>query len=195
MADPEVARQNQLRNIQIRTGKTIVELHEAVAASGLTKVGQQRTLLMEQFALGYGDANMVALFFGKPLPALDGPATVTPQGTASDPLVEIYSGAKVKLLPLHGAVLDMVRVIGAFEASPKKSYISLRRKKQFALIQPSTATRLDVGINLKDTAPAGRLEAAGSFNAMVSHRVRLENATDINAELVGWLKAAYDQAG
>jgi hypothetical protein len=57
MADPDAARLNQLRNIQAKTGKTIVELHRVLATSGLDKVGQYRTLLMERFALGYGDAN------------------------------------------------------------------------------------------------------------------------------------------
>ena len=81
------------------------------------------------------------------------------------------------------------------EFSPKKTYVSLRRSKQFALVQPSTPERLDVGINLKGAAPGGRLEASGSFNAMVSHRVRVTAASDIDAELLGWLRAAYDAAG
>ena len=79
--------------------------------------------------------------------------------------------------------------------APKKTYVSLRRKKQFALIQPSTKTRVDLGINLKGKNPGGRLEASGSFNAMVSHRVRLESPGDVNAEVVGWLKEAFGQAG
>jgi hypothetical protein len=51
-----------------------------------------------------------------------------------------------------------------------------------------------VGINLKGVSPQGRLEASGSFNAMVSHRVRVAKAAEIDAELIGWLRAAYDQA-
>lgn len=72
--------------------------------------------------------------------------------------------------------------------------LSLRRSKQFGLIQPSTATRVDVGLNLKGTAPKGRLEASGSFNSMCTHRVRLEAAKDVDAELIGWLRKAYDNA-
>jgi hypothetical protein len=62
------------------------------------------------------------------------------------------------------------------------------------LIQPSTADRLDVGINLKGAAATARLEASGSFNAMVSHRVRVASAKDIDAQLIGWLREAYDKA-
>ncbi|MCF8880315.1 DUF5655 domain-containing protein [Hyphobacterium sp. SN044] len=81
------------------------------------------------------------------------------------------------------------------EIAPKKAYVSVRRKKQFAIFQPSTATRLDVGINLGEASPEGRLEASGSFNAMVSHRVRVEGADGIDADLEAWLKAGYDRAG
>ncbi|CUS02970.2 conserved protein of unknown function [Candidatus Promineifilum breve] len=65
---------------------------------------------------------------------------------------------------------------------------------QIRNIQPSTATRIDVGINLKGVEPAGRLEKSGSFNSMVSHRVRLSNANEVDDELIGWLRGAYETA-
>ena len=81
------------------------------------------------------------------------------------------------------------------ELSPKKGYVSLRRAKQFGLVQPSTKTRVDVGIQLKVVEPTDRLEASGSFNAMVSHRVRVTAASEVDDELIGWLRKAYDAAG
>jgi hypothetical protein len=88
-----------------------------------------------------------------------------------------------------------VRKFGAdVELDPKKAYVSVRRNKQFALVQPSTKTRVDVGIQLKGAPPAGRLEASGSWNAMVSHRVRVESVAEVDAELIGWLKEAYAKA-
>ena len=61
--------------------------------------------------------------------------------------------------------------------------MSLRRKKQSALVQPSTAKRFDLGLNLKGVAPEGRLEASGGFNAMCSHRVRLETLADLDEKV------------
>jgi hypothetical protein len=72
--------------------------------------------------------------------------------------------------------------------------VSLRRTKQFGLIQPATATRVDVGLVLKDVAPSGRLEASGSFNAMVTHRVRVGNVSEVDPELIAWLRQAYANA-
>ena len=81
------------------------------------------------------------------------------------------------------------------EFAPKKTYVSLRRARQFALVQPSTATRVDIGINLKGVLPLGKLEAAGTWNGMVSHRVRLITMADFNKDVKAWLKLAYEQAG
>jgi hypothetical protein len=80
------------------------------------------------------------------------------------------------------------------EATPKKGYVSLRRATQFATLHPSTKTRFDVGLKLKGVAPEGRLEAAGSWNAMMTHRVRLGSAAEVDAELLGWLRRAYEGA-
>ena len=89
----------------------------------------------------------------------------------------------------------MIQAVSTFgddvEVSPKKAYVSLRRNKQFAIIQPSTNTRVDVGINLKSAAATDRLEASGSFNSMVSHRVRLSKVSDIDRQLIKWLQEAY----
>lgn len=107
-----------------------------------------------------------------------------------------YTGNKAGLRPVLTALLAAVQAFGPdVEIAPKKTYVSLRRAKQFALVQPSTATRVDVGLNLGAAAAAGRLEASGSFSAMVSHRVRLASVADVDAELVGWLRTAYEAAG
>ncbi|MGB5578254.1 MAG: DUF5655 domain-containing protein, partial [Woeseiaceae bacterium] len=74
------------------------------------------------------------------------------------------------------------------------AYVSLRRSKQFALVQPSTKDRVDVGINLKGQPPTARLEKSGSFNTMVSHRVRVTKKGEVDADLKRWLKKAYDAA-
>ena len=106
----------------------------------------------------------------------------------------LYTGPKAALRPIHDRLLLEIRKSGDFEEAPKKTYVSYRRNKQFALIQASTATRVDLGINFKNEPVAGRLEASGSFNAMVSHRVRLSSPKDVDAEVKEWLKKAYDAA-
>ena len=48
MGDPEAATASQLRNIEGKTGKTFAQLCKLIADSELTKVGEQRAMLMEE---------------------------------------------------------------------------------------------------------------------------------------------------
>ncbi len=107
----------------------------------------------------------------------------------------MYSGKKAGLKPLHDALMTMITTFGDdIELAPKKGYVSLRRKKQFAMIQP-TATRIDVGLILKDMPTTERLKSAASFNALFTHRVRVSTINDLDAQVISWLKQAYDLAG
>ena len=79
------------------------------------------------------------------------------------------------------------------EVAPKKTYVSLRRNKQFAIVQPTTKTRVDLGLNLSDVDTSDRLEAAGSWNSMCSHRIRLTSADEVDEQVSQWLAQAYEQ--
>jgi hypothetical protein len=102
---------------------------------------------------------------------------------------------KSDLRPVYDAIIEGVTGFGQdVEIAPKKAYVILRTSKQFAIIQPSTKTSVDVGINLKRTDPDGRLEPSGSFNAMVTHRVRITVIEQVDEQLFQWLKSSYEAA-
>jgi hypothetical protein len=186
MSTIEEAKESAIRNLEEKTGKTIGEWIAAVKATGLAKHGQIVSHLKSEHGLTHGYANMVALR------AL---AAGEPDGEGDDLVSAQYAGPKAALKPIYDALVKAISGFGPdVELAPKKAYVSVRRRKQFAIIQPTTATRLDVGINLPGIAATGRLEPSGSFNAMLSHRVRPASADDIDPELVGWLRAAYDAA-
>ncbi len=63
------------------------------------------------------------------------------------------------------------------------------------MIQPTTATRIDLGLILKDVPATERLESAAGFNALFTHRVRVNTINDVDAQVISWLKQAYDLAG
>ena len=194
MADPQAATITQLRNIQAKTGRSIADLHAVLATSGLTKTGERRSLLMAQFQLGYGDANAVALFYGKPVPPLDGGPTPSPAAPQGDPLDALYTGPKAALRPLHDAVLALVHGFGSFEQAPKKAYVSLRRKKQFAMVGPATRTEVEIGLNAKALPAHPRLRVVPP-GGMCTHTVRLGQPADVDADLADWLRTAFDAAG
>lgn len=81
------------------------------------------------------------------------------------------------------------------EVAPKNAYVSLRRKKQFAILQPATKTRFEIGINLKGQPATGRLESITAANAMCSHKINLASIEEADKEVIQWLKRAYDSGG
>ncbi|MBL8343134.1 MAG: DUF4287 domain-containing protein [Rubrivivax sp.] len=194
MADPQAALLTQLRNIQAKTGKSIAALHTLLADTGLAKVGEKRSWLMEQFKLGYGDANTVALLVGKVPPGLDGAPAAAPAPEGGDPLDALYAGPKAHLREVHEAVMKVARGFGEFEEAPKKTYISLRRKKQFAMVGPATKDAVEVGLNAKDLPVHARLKVLPP-GGMCQVTTRIGSVKEVDAVLTGWLKQAFDAAG
>lgn len=188
MADKmQDAEASQWRNLETQTGKNRAQWIALANAKGFAKHGELVAWLKAEHQMGHGYANLIAV---RAREAASGGPTAD-----EDLLAAQYAGAKAGLRPLYDTVLAYVQTLGSdVEISPKKAYVSLRRSKQFALLQPSTATRLDLGLNLKGVEPSGKLEASGSFSAMCSHRVRLASAADFTEEVRGWLRLAYQAA-
>lgn len=187
MADLDKAVATQLANIEKRTGKSIDELAAIVRASGLTKHGEVVAMLKRDLGMGHGDANTLVHTVRRA-------ETSESPADAAAPLDAIYTGPKAALRPLHDELLERIRAFGDFEESPKKSYVSLRRKKQFATIGPATKTQVEVGLNMKGVDATDRLQALPA-GQMCNYRVRLQSADEIDAELLGWVRTAYDTAG
>jgi len=183
---PEEMAAAMIANMKANTGKTLPQWLKVTKACGESKHGAIVKHLKSEHGVTHGYANTIAHMHLKS----------DASHAAPDNLVGAqYAAKKADLRPIYDKLSKAIARFGAdVELAPKKAYVSLRRSKQFGLIQPSTATRVDVGINLKGDAPTDRLEASGSFNAMVSHRVRLASAADVDKQLIGWLREAYDRA-
>ena len=168
----------QLKNIEKKTGKSFAELKSMILSSGLDKVGLIRDMLKKDLGLGHGDANALAILALKP-------------ASEADPLEEIYSGPKAGLRPIHDKIMAGIHKLGEFEVAPKKTYLSLRRKKQFAMVGPATNSRIEVGLNMKDVPATERL-LAEKPGGMCQYKVKITDAKQIDKELLAWLRIAYD---
>ncbi|MEL6724658.1 MAG: DUF4287 domain-containing protein [Pseudomonadota bacterium] len=178
---PQELAQTMIDNMPEKTGKSLADWQAVIAASGAQKHGEMMKLLKGTHGVTHGFANLIAQ---KCLGNLD---------VNEDDLVAAQYQGKEALKPIHDAILDYVKGFGAeLEIAPKKTSVSLRRKKQFALIQPSTKTRIDLGINLKGVEPKGRLEA---MKGMCTHKIKMTSVDDLDAETKNWLKQAFEAAG
>lgn len=180
MASPEEQLATMLANIPEKTGKPLAEWLKIIGDSGHAKHGLILNYLKSEHGVTHGFANLIA-------------AKSLETGQEVDLVEAQYAGPKAGLRPLHDDISKFAKSLGKdVEIAPKKSSVSLRRKKQFALITPATKSRIDLGLALKGKEPEGRLE---TYNAMCSHRVRLEQLGDFDAEVKAWMKQAYENAG
>lgn len=181
MASPNYALQTMLNNIPDKTGKTLGEWKVVLADSGFEKYGQMLKLLKTEHGVTHGFANLIVTKFRE-----DGSGDI-------DLVAAQYSGGKAELRPIYDVILAYAKSLGDdVEVAPKKSSVSLRRAKQFALIIPATKTRIDLGLALKGEPPAGRLE---TYNAMCSHRVRINSIEEFDDEVKGYVALAYERCG
>jgi hypothetical protein len=181
----------QLANIEKRTGKSLDALAAVIRKSGLSKHGEIRDMLKRDLGMGHGDANTIVHHVLRS----DGASAAESAGkSTTEVLDEVYSGAKASLRPIHDKLMDAIQKFGEFEIAPKKGYVSLRRKKQFAMIGPATNTRVDVGLNMKDVPATGRL-VAEKPGGMCQYTVKVTDANEVDAELVNWIRRAYENAG
>jgi len=191
MSVVDKAIETQLKNIQTKTGKTLNQLGEILRKSGFTKHGELRDFAKRELGLGHGDANTLVHTCLKS----DGASAAAATGaTTGDVLAEIYSGPKAALRPIHDAFMAEIGKFGEFESAPKKGYVSLRRKKQFAMIGPGTKTRVDIGINMKGVKGTDRLVELPP-GGMCQYKVAVADAKEVDKELIAWIRIAYDHAG
>jgi hypothetical protein len=172
--------QAQLRNIEKAYGRTIDELVAIVGRSGLTKHSDAVAMLKERYGMTHGNAHRVSLVARDRLAqsSSDGAGDIAP-----------------KLKDVYLRLLQAVNSLGTdIQQSPKKGYVSLRRRKQFAMVQPG-AKWINLGLILPRYSSAGRLEPAARWNALFTHRVRVATPAEVDRELESWLRAAYDAAG
>jgi CheY-like chemotaxis protein len=188
--EPSMSMQTYLDNVTAKTGKTPEELIELARADGVLapgwKAGQLIEWLKQNYGLGHGHAMAVVATLKK---------QTEPQTAADEKIGRHFSGKKSTWRPAYDALLAAVKAFGTdTEVDPGATYLSLRKAgKKFAIVQVTT-NRLDIGVKLKGAKAEGRLESAGSWNSMVTHRVRIHAPEELDTELLGWLERAYAAA-
>ena len=183
MSSVEEQTATQIANLERATGRSLHEWIAVLRASGLEKHGEMVAMLKREHGIGHGNANLIAIRAREA--AAGGPPS------DSELIDSHYEGRHALLRPLYDAVIDRVRAFGPdVELAPKKTYVSLRRRKQFGQVGPA-AGQLEVCVNLPGVNATPRLRAT---TGMATHRVRIGGHAEIDAELVAWLREAYERA-
>jgi len=169
-----------------KTGNDLQYWIKVVKNSGVEKHNEIIKYLKAEHGFTHGYANFVTLKARQADAASFEP----------DELVNAqYSKGKEGLKPIYDVLIEKIKTLGdGIEVVPKKANVSIKTKKQFALIQPSTKTRIDLGLKLRDTPTTERLKNSGIFGAMCTHRVEIFAKEDVDNEVMIWLREAYQQS-
>jgi len=181
------AEQTMLDNLHKNTGKTLEQWIDIVKKQNFEKHGQILKFLKEQHSFTHGFANLVAM-----------KARKADAGSVEnkDELIEKQYKGKEHFKPIYNALITKIQKFGNdVEIAPKNAYVSVRRKKQFAILQPATKTRFEIGINLRGQQAKGKLEEIKTSNSMCSHKINLTDIKEVDKEVIDWLKTAYENAG
>lgn len=180
------AEKTMVENIEKKFGKPFDEWIKIVKKAKLEKHSDILKFLKEKYGFTHGYANLISM-----------KARKTDAASAENLnmlIIDQYKG-KDSLKPIYNKIIKAISKLGKdIEVIPKKSNVSIRRKRQFALVQPSTKTRIDLGLKFKDKPVSGRLENSGPFGAMCSHRVQITSVKDVDKNVIAWLKEAYEES-
>lgn len=178
----EKALQTMIDNMPEKTGKSLNEWKSILKTKTFAKHSEAVNYLKKEHNVTHGFANTIVTL------------SKEENNSPADLVDQQYKG-KENLIPIYEALLNVVKSLGDdVTITPKKTTVSIIRKKQFALIKPATKTRIDLGIKIKDKPTTDRLESSGPFGSMCTHRVQLIDATQVDAELKTWLTEAYKKA-
>ncbi len=175
-----------LEIVKTKTGNTADDFKLLAEEKGLTKQREIIMWLEDEFELVHAHAKAVA----NVILHADDPKETDDQGIAK----HFTSIKSVWRAPYDDLIAQVKEFGDDVVVEPTKTFLSLLRKDQkFAIVQVSPK-RLDIGIKLPGTKAKGRFENAGAWSKMVTHRVKIDDPEEIDADLYTWLRQAYDKA-
>jgi hypothetical protein len=182
--------QAYLDNIKAKTGKSAEDFKKLGEKKGFLKPGVKASeivnWLKKDFDLGHGHAMAIFMVFK---------TATEPKISKDDAVDKHFVGNKSSWRKTFDGLFSKLKKFGDdVKLAPTNNYLNiLNCEKKFAVVQ-ITADRMDIGIKLKDAKPTVRFESAGSWNSMMTHRVRIHDPKEIDKELMGWLQEAYGQS-
>jgi hypothetical protein len=172
-------------NCKQNTGRTLEQWAGLAKKAKLENAKAARDWAKQQgLSMVYANAVMETLF---PSDDADEDALVDAQ----------YAGPKAALRPIYDRLTKTARALGDdVEIMPRKSQVTFSRDKSFAVVRAATKDRVDLALKLHGTKATARLVAVPkAMTSDPSHVVAVRAPSEIDRELVGWLRAAYEGAG
>ncbi|HEX5450789.1 MAG TPA: DUF5655 domain-containing protein [Candidatus Limnocylindrales bacterium] len=173
------------KQLERQTGAGVAAWNERIRSeANVADEPALRAWLADQGVTGYPAMFLVYETYGYPAYL---------EATADD-LIDGQYRDRPALRPIYGRIVSALPSIGEVELQARKGYVALLGpKRTFASIQATTKARVDVGLRLDGVAPEGRLQPATSIGqSSMTHKVAAASVDEVDDELLGWLRRAYE---
>lgn len=187
--------QKWIQELPEKTGRTLDQWMKHILKDGPGNEKSARDWLKEKYAMGTNTAWWLAeRAHGKN----KGFAEEDPKQylqMAEKMVVDQYAAKKAALKPLYDKLLDICLTFAKdLKACPCQTMVPIYRNHVIAQIKPTINTRIDFGLALKDMPLSGKLKDTGGFEKKdrISRKIEVTSLKDIDAELLGWFKKAYE---
>ncbi len=182
-----------LDTLKEKSGRDIDEWTAFLLKKGPAGTNERRQWLKTEHGLGSNSASCIVDY----AEGRDDLAEADPQkyvAKAAEYVEAMFAGPKAALSPLYDKLYDLCRSLGKeIQISPGKTIISIYRHHVIAHVKPSTRTRIDFGLALKDTPAKGRLIDTGGLakKDRITRRIEIAKLADVDAFVETWLRKAY----
>jgi hypothetical protein len=189
--------QKWVAELKPKTGRSLDEWSAHIRKDGPKDLAARREWLKTKYKVGTNTAWWLA-------ERADGQPTwdETPEAylaIAPTYVDEMFAGGKAHLRPLADALMRLaLEVAPDIKFCPCKTIIPFYREHVVAQIKPATNTRIDLGLSLGPDVPfTPRLKDTGGLKKKdrITHKIEIARPEDIDVEVEGWLKAAYERDG
>jgi Family of unknown function (DUF5990)/Domain of unknown function (DUF5655) len=175
------------RLLESRTGQGVAAWNERIAAAApQNRAGEQalRKWLSAEGVTGYAQALLVWETFGYPgFLVADAEELIDRQYADRPQLRPVFDAVLAALPDLPGPVTVQARGTLVSLVSPRRA---------FAVLKPTTKSRVDLGLRLDTTQPEGRIQPARDLG-QATVRIPLTTPGDVDDEVQAWLTKAYDE--
>ncbi len=183
-----------IKNLPEKTGRSLDEWIKIVRESGPSDEKKQRAWLKTEYKLGGTTVSLIVDGAAGKSSVLASPESYLK--TVPGLVEAMYSGPKIRLRPIHDELIRIARTLGPdVKICPTKTIVPLYRKNVFAEIKPTTQTRIDLGLALKNVEKplsAKLIDTGGLAKGdRITHRFAIASLEDIDEEVRDWFKTAY----
>jgi len=179
--------------MQQKTGRSLEQWVEFLNKTGPKDHKEQLAWLKTEHGLGTNYASLIA---GRSTGKAEEFETADEYlSHAQDYVDQMYAGPKEHLREIYDEILKFAKTMGkGIRVSPCRTIVPIYRNHVIAQIKPTTRTRIDLGLALKDTRTPKRLINTGGFEKKdrISHRIEIARIEDFDDDAKRWMKIAYD---